>query len=115
MLLPKVLTKIYAILLPKPDLINPAAKNIHIATIQEVELPNPAATSFMLNIPVKVAITTAIKVVAIIGNGLVIHAAIVATKIANKCQAGTLISVGLNGVTSHSTIPITKGRIHFFH
>uniref|UniRef100_UPI001CDA82D6 hypothetical protein n=1 Tax=Secundilactobacillus paracollinoides TaxID=240427 RepID=UPI001CDA82D6 len=56
-----------------------------------------------------------IKVVAIIGNGLVIQAMIVAIKIANKCQAATLISTGFTGVSDQIPIPKINGRIKPFH
>jgi hypothetical protein len=101
--------------LPNPDLIKPAAMNIHIATIQAVELPNPVATSSIVNTPLSVATTIPISVTAIIGNGFVMQAMIVATKIANSRHATILIANGRNGVTNHKPIPNTNGKIKPFH
>lgn len=86
--------------------------NIHMATIQAVEFPNPAATSFMVKMPVRVATVIPVRVTAIIGRGFVIQATMVAIKIANMCQAIKLMAAGLTGDKTQIPIPKIKGRMN---
>lgn len=88
---------------------------MHMATIQAVELPKPAMTSSIFSKPRTTAIVAPVRVVAIIGIGLVTQLAIVATKTANICQALLLIAAGLKGVKSQRARPRNKGIIQFFH
>ena len=90
---------------PSPDLIKPAAMNMH-GNHPRRRITKTSSDFVHRKTPVNVATTIPISVTAIIGNGLVIQAIIVATKIANKCHAIILIATGRSGVTSHN--PISK-------
>ena len=115
-LLPNNLIKIYAMRWPRPVLIKPR-DNRNAATINQIVLfAKPDNATPIFNTPVRDVRTIArIDKVPILA-GPVMKAIIVATKIANRCQASgfTPSGIGMNHMATPKIIGISQAISLFF-